>query len=71
VALRDSIRDKYRGRPIAVVIAISTLALRFALRYREELFADVPIVFFSISAPSAKTTTGTMPFAIKQGPIAG
>jgi signal transduction histidine kinase len=45
LTLRDYIRRKFEGRRIDVVIANTTPALQFALRHREELFPDVPIVF--------------------------
>jgi PAS domain S-box-containing protein len=45
LALRDYIRVKYRDRPIHVVLAISAVALEFALRHRAELFPDAPVVF--------------------------
>ena len=50
-ALRDYIRRKYDGRHVDVVIAVTSAALQFTLRYREELFAGVPIVFLSARLP--------------------
>jgi signal transduction histidine kinase len=50
-ALRDYIHRKYEGRHIDVVITITATALRFALRYREELFPNVPIVFQAVTLP--------------------
>lgn len=44
-ALRDYIRRKFQDRRIDLVIPVSTPALRFALRYRADLFPDAPIVF--------------------------
>ena len=38
LALRDYIRQKYRGRRIDLVVAVSEVALRFVLRFRDELF---------------------------------
>ena len=46
LALRDYLREKYRGRRIDVVVAVTDTSLRFALRFREELFPNVPIVYF-------------------------
>jgi len=51
VALRDYIQQKFRGRRIDVVIAITGPALTFALRFRADLFPDAPIVFSVPSAP--------------------
>ena len=42
--LRDYIRRKFEGRRIDVVVANTTPALQFVIRYREELFPGVPIV---------------------------
>jgi len=52
-ALRDYIRHKYHGMKIDVVIAITNVALQFALRYREDLFPGTPIVFSTVAAPDA------------------
>ncbi len=51
VALRDYIGHKYRGMKIDIVIAVTDVALNFALRYRDDLFPDVPIVFSTVTAP--------------------
>jgi signal transduction histidine kinase len=50
-ALRDYIHRKYEGRHIDVVITVASAALQFALRYRDELFPDVPIVFLAVAPP--------------------
>jgi ABC-type uncharacterized transport system substrate-binding protein len=52
-ALRDYILRKYEGRHIDVVIAVASAALQFTLRYRKELFPDVPIVFLAVALPEA------------------
>jgi signal transduction histidine kinase len=52
-ALRDYIHRKYEGRHIDIVITITAAALRFALRYRDELFPNVPIVFQAVTLPQA------------------
>ena len=60
-ALRDYIQKKYERHQIDVVIAITAVALRFALRYRDELFPNVPIVFQAVTLPQAvvdRTTPG-------------
>jgi signal transduction histidine kinase len=45
LALGDYIRRKFAGRRIDVVVANTTPALQFVIRFREELFPGVPIVF--------------------------
>lgn len=44
LALRDYLRQKYMGRRIDVVIAVTDTSLRFVLQYRDELFPDAAIV---------------------------
>jgi signal transduction histidine kinase len=51
-ALVDSIRRKYRGRRIDLVIAIADPTLRFVLDHREELFPDAPIVYSGLAIPT-------------------
>ena len=51
LAFRDYVRTKFTGRPLDVVIASGTPALQFVLRYREELFSRVPVVFLAGSMP--------------------
>jgi signal transduction histidine kinase len=57
LALRDSIRQKYHGRRIDVVIAIADPALRFVLDHRAELFPDTPIVFSGVAIPKGTSRT--------------
>jgi PAS domain S-box-containing protein len=52
-ALREYLRRKYAGRHIDLVIAMTDVALRFALRHRADLFPGAPIVFFGNSVPEA------------------
>jgi signal transduction histidine kinase len=59
LAFRDYIRQKFAGRRIDLVIANSTPALQFALRYRPDLFPGVPIVFVAGSLPGV--TIGSTP----------
>ena len=47
---RDFLREKYRERPPDLVIARGGPALEFLLKYRAELFADVPIVYCRVDA---------------------
>jgi len=46
LALRGYLVDKYRGRHIDAIVAVTDTALRFVLRFRGELFPNVPIVYF-------------------------
>jgi PAS domain-containing protein len=46
---RDFFRDKYRERPLDLVIAVSGGALVFLAEHRAELFAGVPIVYCSVA----------------------
>lgn len=59
-ALRDSIRVKFQGRRIDVVIANASGALQFATRFREELFPGAPIVFIAVATPQG-VADGTAP----------
>jgi PAS domain S-box-containing protein len=53
-SLREYIRLKYRDRPIDVVIANSSVALDFVVRYRQELFPDAPIIYNGIDTDDLK-----------------
>ena len=53
LALRDYIRRKFDGRRIDVVVADTTPALQFVIRFREELFPRVPIAFVAGRIPDA------------------
>jgi PAS domain S-box-containing protein len=55
LALRDYIRQKYRGRHIDLVFAVSEVALTFVLRFRDELFPGVPIVYSAVAALDPST----------------
>lgn len=55
LALRDTIRRKYEGRRFDVVIAHTTVARDFALRFRDELFPNAPIVFMASDSPDPAT----------------
>jgi signal transduction histidine kinase len=43
--LRRHLKEKYRDRPIGVVVAVGAAALELVLRWREELWPGVPVVF--------------------------
>jgi signal transduction histidine kinase len=51
LAFKDYIRRKYEGRRLDLVIAMTSVGLRFVLDHRGELFPDAPIVFFGLVAP--------------------
>ncbi len=53
--LHTFLRDKYAGRPVQLVFAIGPAALNFLLRYRSELFVDVPIVFSGLRPGDLET----------------
>jgi signal transduction histidine kinase len=43
--LRDYVRDKYRDRPIGVIVAIGFSTLALVQRWRDELWPGIPVVF--------------------------
>jgi len=49
-AVFDTLKQTYGGRKLDLVMPESYPALQFALRHRDELFPDVPIVFFDVYA---------------------
>ena len=53
--LREYLKQKYADRPIDVVVAQSEVSLDFLANYREDLFPNVPIVFYSATRPSPET----------------
>ncbi|MBV8697491.1 MAG: GHKL domain-containing protein [Bradyrhizobium sp.] len=44
-SLREYLREKYRDRPIGVIVAIGTATLELVLRWRDELWPGLPVVF--------------------------
>src|SRR5262245_36565303 len=48
-ALKDYLHKKYSERRIDVVIAMSVVSADFLIKYRNDLFPDVPIVFHTSS----------------------
>ena len=46
-ALHAYLKQKYAHRPIDIVVAQSEVSLAFLVKYRDDLFPDVPIVFYS------------------------
>jgi PAS domain S-box-containing protein len=47
--LKDSLAAKYRGKKPDLLITIDNPAFDLALRYRQELFSDTPIVFAGVN----------------------
>jgi PAS domain S-box-containing protein len=45
--LRDYLRQKYADREIHALLAVSPVPIEFLLKYRQDLFPDIPIVFYS------------------------
>ena len=44
-SLQRHLKEKYRDRPIGVLVAVGEATLKLALRWREELWPGTPIVF--------------------------
>ncbi|HTT17315.1 MAG TPA: PAS domain S-box protein [Candidatus Sulfotelmatobacter sp.] len=49
--LAEAIRAGYSGEKLDLVVAVMTIALQFAVQYRDKLFPGVPIVFMSNISP--------------------
>src|ERR1700722_2307739 len=45
VTLQQMLRAKYRDKPIGVLVAIGEAALQLVLRWRDELWPGIPVVF--------------------------
>jgi signal transduction histidine kinase len=48
-SLIEVLKDKYRARSIDLVVATTSVGLRFVLRHRAQLFPDAPVVFMSVN----------------------
>lgn len=53
--LHNYLLGKYSGQKIDVVIATPDPALKFLLKYRNDLFSTTPIVFVAVQRPSPET----------------
>jgi signal transduction histidine kinase len=53
--LQDYLKQKYADRPIDVVVAQSEVSLNFLARYKDDLFPNAPVVFYSATRPKAET----------------
>jgi PAS domain S-box-containing protein len=49
--LAEALRSGYSGEKLDLVVAVMTPSLQFALKYRDEVFPGVPVVFMSINPP--------------------
>lgn len=56
--LKTYLREKYRDRPIRVIVAIGTAALPLMLRARAELWPEVPAIFAGGIPPGTKIPPG-------------
>lgn len=52
--LRSYLREKYRSRPIGLLVAQGASSLEFLLRSRRELWSETPIVFAGIDEQTGK-----------------
>src|SRR6266478_4341529 len=46
------LHEKYRTKPIGVIVAVGTLALEFVMRLRADLWSTVPVAFAAVDAES-------------------
>src|SRR5690349_21379074 len=51
--LRDYLRTKYADRNLDVIVAATDHPLALLLKYRQELFTHIPIVFVAVQTPPA------------------
>src|SRR5207244_1104095 len=51
--LHDYLQQKYAERPIGILVAVGSSALRFALRLRAESWSEIPIVFAAVDEDTA------------------
>ncbi len=53
--LQDYLKQKYADRPIDVVVAQSEVSLNFLARYKDDLFPNASVVFYSATRPKPET----------------
>jgi signal transduction histidine kinase len=53
--LHDYLKQKYADRPVDVVVAQSDVSLNFLAKYRDDLFPQVPVIFYSATRPAPET----------------
>jgi signal transduction histidine kinase/ABC-type uncharacterized transport system substrate-binding protein len=56
--LQNYLGEKYRDRPLGVIVVIGPSALTFALKVRPELWPEVPIVFASVDKATVARVAG-------------
>jgi signal transduction histidine kinase len=56
-SLENHFREKYRDKPIGVIVVIGPGALDYGLNLRDALWPSVPVVFASVSASSTSTSS--------------
>ena len=47
--LRHFLKEKYRNRPIGVIVAVGTATLEFVFKFRAELWPEAPVVFTMVN----------------------
>ena len=57
LVLETYFTNKYRDKPINLIVALGSEALNFSLRLRAEVWSDAPIVFVSFDETAAKDFT--------------
>jgi signal transduction histidine kinase len=55
----DFLRRKYEGRRLDLLILMGDVAMDFMSRYRNELFAGTPAVFYSLNPPHSRIADST------------
>ena len=65
--VRDYLKNKYQGLAIDVVVAVSDPALEFLLKYRDQLFTNVPLVFVSVKQPTPDQLNSGLTGLVLQG----
>ena len=58
-AYRDSLRLKYEGHRIDLVVAVGSLAIEFLASNRAVLFPDTPVLFYDIAPPRVRMPNST------------
>jgi len=53
--MRNYLKEKYAGRKIDIVIAYTDTTLEFVMKYRDELFPGVPLVYVVSRRPQPET----------------
>ena len=51
--LRSYLRDKYHDKPIGVIVALGSAALEMQLRFHEDLWPTIPVVFAAVDEATA------------------